>query len=143
MTRDGARVRPGTLAGERAGQRRICQERLRQRGEPLVGFGHRILDEEHHQLSAGILDAEVPRQAVIERAGGNADQPVDARPQQFGRAVARLGVDRDDFEREIDPLARDRVENRRQRGHAVTRRQDDRHARWHHVTCRGVRLGSG
>jgi hypothetical protein len=74
-----------------------------------------------------VFDTEVPGEAMVEGTGRNADQPVHPAAKQIGRAVVRRRIDRDDLERKIDALARDRIEHGRKRACAVPRGHHDRH----------------
>ena len=97
--------RTRALPGKRAGDPIVRDERRRQRGQPGVRRRQRILNQQDDELAAGLLDAEVAGQAVIEGFRGDADQPIDAAAKQIGRAVGRSGVDGDDLERESRPAA--------------------------------------
>ena len=90
------------------------------------------------QLAARRFDPQVAGQTVVERVRRNADEPIDASAEQLRRAVGRARIDRDDLDRTVDALARERLEQRRQRRRAVARRQHDRdrELRTIHVTPR-------
>ena len=64
------------LAGEGAGNRRICGQRRDQRREPAVGCGQGVLHHQHDEIAGGLLDAEIARQAVIEVLGGDLDHAI-------------------------------------------------------------------
>src|SRR5215472_9033785 len=85
------------MAAPGTGDQRIRLERRKQRGEPALAGRGRILGQEHHDVTARRARREIPRPAVTELRGWNADDAYVVAGEDLERRVGRTGVDGDDL----------------------------------------------